>query len=121
MTETEPTMALDDVPGAATAYVALRELKAEISELEKRKKKLEAELKRAVGNASVATFYGEVAITNRPTATFRGNDFSAEQPILAKEYTRPVVVDQLDLKALESDHPAIYAQYRSRQFKVLDV
>ena len=121
MTDTEPTVALETIThGAGTLYM-LREVRAQIAVLEKQKKKLEDDLRRAVGDANVVTFGDDVVITNRPTDRFRGKDFANEQPILAKEYTKPVVVDQLDLEALEREHPEIFRHYQSRTFKILDV
>jgi hypothetical protein len=121
MSDTEPTVALEGIKHGAGTLWRLREIRGQIKELVKQEKKLEAELRRAIGPAPVVTFGEDVVITNRPTDRFRGVDFTKEQPILAKEFTRPVLVDQLDLKALEEAHPAIYEQYRSRTFKILDV
>lgn len=121
MTETEPTVALDGIEGIAGKYLTLRELRGEMAKLKKEEKRLLAAIQRAVGDAHVATFYGEAVITNRPIDRFRGKDFEAEQPVLAKEYTKSVLREELDLEELERDHPVIFAQYQSRQFKILDV
>jgi predicted phage-related endonuclease len=121
MSDTEPTVALESIEHGAGTLWMLREIRGKIKELEKQKKKLEADLRRAAGTAHVVTFGEDVVITNRPTDRFRGEDFGKEQPILAKEFTRPVLVDQLDLEALKAAHPAIYEQYQSRTFKILDV
>lgn len=121
MADTEPTVALDDIEGIAGKYLTLRELRGEMAKLKKEERRLLAAIQRAVGDAHVATFYGEAVITNRPIDRFRGEDFRSQQPILAKEYTKPVLRDELDLEGLERDHPVIFAQYRSRQFKILDV
>lgn len=121
MTDTEPTVALETITNGAGTLYMLREVRAQIAELEKKKKKLETELRRAVGDAQAVTFGPDVVITNRPTDRFRGKDFANEQPILAKEFTRPVMTDELDLAALEAAHPEIFRRYQSRTFKILDV
>lgn len=121
MADTEPAVALETIKNGAGTLYMLRQVKAEIAELEKKKKKLETELRRAVGPAHVVTFGEDVVITNRPTDRFRGKDFEAEQPVLAKEYTKSVLREELDLEELERDHPVIFAQYQSRTFKILDV
>lgn len=121
MTETEPTVALETIKNGAGTLYMLRQVKAEIAELEKQKKKLETELRKAVGDAHLVTFGEDVVITNRPTDRFRGKEFEAEQPALAKEFTRPVVRDELDLAGLEAAHPEIFRRYQSRTFKILDV
>lgn len=117
----EPTVALDSMEGVAGQYLRMRDLRTEMAALKKEYERLEAAVQEAVGDNHVATLFGEPVITYRPTKAFQGKKFAAEQPILTKEYTRPVVQNVLNVAELQKDHPEIYRRYQSRTFKVLDV
>lgn len=93
---------------------ALKTLQDEVNQMER-------EIREVVGNAEAATFHGTQVITNKPVNRLRGKDFAADNPTLNKQYTVPKLVDVLDTDALRRDHPNLYAQYQSRQFKFLEI
>lgn len=117
MTE-EPTVNLD---AYTEKYLLLRAKRAEKRRVDAEVAILEKEFRAFVGEAHVGQIDGRDVFTNRPTATFQGRQFAEDNPVLAKTYTISVVKDALDLEALERDHPALYARYQSRQFRILEV
>lgn len=107
--------AIDHVSGKFLRYV---EMRSNRDELDRQIKKLEAELRTEVGDAHEATIFDEVVLTYKPIDRFQGKQFAEDNPILAKEFTRPVVVDQFDVEAFKAAHPNLFAQYQSRQWSV---
>lgn len=67
--------------------------------------------------AGVGTFRGVPVLTRNTTKTFRGREFAKERPDLVEQYTRPKVVETLDLAALAAELPDVYRRYLSEQLK----
>ncbi len=119
MTEAvEPTVELDEY---TRDYLLLRATKKELDQLIAKYNQLRNEFIKRVGQNHSATIDGQEVFTNKPTATFRGAAFIADHPVLAKEFTKPVVKDELDVEALKAAHPTIWREYRSRQFRIVNV
>lgn len=114
----EPTVALD---AYTEKYLLLRAKRAEKRRLDAEVDQLEKEFRQLVGDAHVGQIAGREVFTNRPIRTFQGKKFAEDHPVIAKTYTRIVEKPELDLLALERDHPALYALYQSRQFRILEV
>jgi hypothetical protein len=114
-------MAEIDLGQYTDKYLLLRQARADkdraVMEYERRL----AEFRAIVGDHDTASIDGVVVVTNEKIKTFRAKDFAADHPVLAKEFTKPVVKDVLDVDALAVRHPALYELYRSRQFLVKDV
>lgn len=107
--------AIDHVAGKWLQY---REMRDNRDALDKQIDKLEQELREAVGDAHEATIFGEVVVTNKPVNTFRTKEFSNDNPVLFKEFTKPVLKDEFDVEAFKAAHPNLFTQYQSRQFRV---
>lgn len=118
MATDEPTVALDEY---TEKYLLLRAKRDEKKRLDAEVYRLEQEFRELTGKAHIGQIGGQDVFTNRPIAVFRGKEFREDHPLLAKEYTVPVVKDELDVDALKRDHPALYAEYQSRQFRILEV
>lgn len=104
---------------AASKFKEWMEAEAELKAIQTKVDRLKAEFRstlRTLG-AGVGTFRGVPVLTEIQTKTFRGSDFAKDRPDLAEQYTKPVVVDRLDLAALEREQPAVYAGYLSRQLR----
>lgn len=114
----EPTIELDEY---TRDYLLLQATKKELDRLKAEYEHLRAEFVKRIGQNHVATIAGREVFTNKPTATFRGRDFIADHPLLAKEFTRPVMKDELDVEALKAAHPTIWRDYQSRQFRIVNV
>jgi hypothetical protein len=102
-------------------YLLYRAVRAQREALVKQEEALKTDFKKLMGDATVALIDGEEVFTFDHTKTFRWREFSEENPILAKQYSKPVLVDEPDLEALKKDHPALYERYRSRQFNTKKV
>lgn len=105
-----------DLSAYEEKYLFYRATKYQFEVLKKRLDNYKKEFQEYMGDAKVATIAGEVVFTYDHTDTFRWNQFEEENPVLAKQYTKPVLKDVPDLEALKRDHPALYERYRSRQF-----
>lgn len=113
--ELDKVKAIDHVAGKWLQY---REMRDNRDALDKQISKLEQELREAVGDATEATIFGETVVTNKPVNTFRAKEFAADNPVLFKEFTRPVLKDEFDVDAFKAAHPNLFTQYQSRQFRV---
>lgn len=114
----EPTVELDEY---TRDYLLLRAMKKELDRLEGDYKRLRAEFIKRVGRNHSATIAGQEVFTNRPIDSFRGAAFAADHPVLAKEFTRTVEKQELDVEALKVAHPTIWREYQSRQFRIVNV
>lgn len=115
------TVELGDDEVARLEFLRYHELLAKQAEIGKELDQLKAKFRQRIGNNHQATIYGEVVFTYAPINRFAAGDFAKDHPMLAKEYTRPVVTDELDVEALKAAHPALYAQYQVRQFSTKKV
>lgn len=113
MTDKNPEV---DLSAYEEKYLLYRQARQHLERYEKLVKEYKAEFQRLMGDATTAIIHGQQVFTYDHTDTFRRTQFVEEHPVLAKEYTRPVYKEELDLEALRRDHPAVYEQYRSRQF-----
>jgi len=105
--------------GAASKFKEWMEAEAELKAIQVKVDALKAEFRatlRTLG-AGAGTFRGVSVLAEVQTKTFRGGDFARERPDLVEQYTKPVVVDRLDLVALEREQPRVYADYLSRQLR----
>jgi hypothetical protein len=114
----EPTVELDDY---TTEYLLLQAKRKELERLTAEYDRLVADFRARIGKAHTATIDGREVFTNRPIRAFQGKAFAGDHPILAKTYTNMVEKPVLDLEGLQRDHPALYAEYQSRQFRIVDV
>ena len=118
--KTDPTVEFDDTM-LQLKYLRYRDLLGQLKQVEKEIATLKAEFQVAMGDAHVAKIDGEEVFTWRPINKFATTQFKAEHPNLAKEFTRPVVKDELDIEALRAEHPYLFDQYRVRQFNTKEV
>lgn len=111
------TRSLDHVSDKFLLYVekraALERAKSEVEKLEK-------EIRYEVGTADEATIFGEPVISNKLINKFKEGEFKNDNPLLHKEFTRPMVVEKFDQDAFRKQHPNLYTQYQSRQFRLLE-
>lgn len=114
----EPTVNLD---AYTDQYLVLRALKKELDTLTAEFERRKAEFQKLVGQHHVAEIGGREVFTHRPINSFQGKQFSADHPVLAAQYTKVVPKPQLDVEALAAEHPTVYKQYQSRQFRILEV
>lgn len=118
--DTEPTIEFADVADRVM-YLRLRELVTERDRLDREIETLKADFKRKMGDNTAATIDNQPVFTFRKTAKFAAKDFTVDNPVLAKEFTRPVLRDELDVAALAAAHPNLYEKYRVRQFNTMKV
>lgn len=102
-------------------YLRYRDLVAQKNDIDREIATLKGEFQRVMGTNHSATIDGEEVFTYAPINRFAAGDFAKEHPVLAKEFTRPVVTDELDVEALKAAHPALFEQYRVRQFNTKKV
>lgn len=114
MTDQKPPTV--DLSAHEEKYLLYRSVRADYEAKKKQYETLKKDFQSLMGDAREAVIAGEVVFTYDNTDTFRWVQFAEENPILAKQYTKPVVKDVPDLEALKRDHPALYERYRSRQF-----
>lgn len=72
-----------------------------------------------LGDAQVAKLKGREVLTYAPINAFNEGLFKKEHPDLHKFYTRLVEVEQFDRESFERTRPEIYAEYQTRQMKVV--
>lgn len=82
--------------------------------------RLEQEIRHEVGTADEATIFGEPVISNKLINKFKEGEFKNDNPLLHKEFIRPMVVEKFDQDAFREQHPNLYTQYQSRQFRLLE-
>lgn len=111
--ELTKVVAIDHMSGT---YLEAVERRRAIKVMEAELARLERKLRAAIGDNEAATIFGEEVITNRPVKKLRAKQLAEDNPVLYKQYTRPMLVDQFDAEAFQADHPNLYEQYRSRQF-----
>lgn len=109
---------LDDL---TTKYLLYRELLEKKAQIDKQIEALKAEFRAAMGDAHVGKIADEEVFTYRPIDKFAIKQFTADHPNLAKEFTRPVLHDELDVEALKAAHPNVWSHYRVRQFNTKKV
>lgn len=114
----EPVVALDEY---TTEYLLLKAKEAELGRVQREFDQLKAAFQARVGRNYAGTIEGQEVFTHRPINNFRGKEFRDDHPILAKAYTETVEKEELDVAALKRDHPALYAEYQSRQFRIVGV
>lgn len=105
-----------DLSAHEDKYLLYRAVRAEYEAKKKQYEALKKDFQGLMGDAREAIIDGEVVFTYDSTDTFRWTQFAEENPVLAKQYTKPVLKDVPDLENLRQDHPALYERYRSRQF-----
>lgn len=86
---------------------------------EKEKAQAQAALQDLLGEAEVAKIKGREVLTYARINNFNETLFKKEHPDLHQFYTRLVEVPQFDREAFERTRPEIYAQYQTRQMKVV--
>jgi hypothetical protein len=114
----EPAVELDEY---VRDYLLLQATKKERDRLDAEYNRLRNEFIARIGKNHIATIAGQEVFTNKPTAAFRGKEFAADHPLLAKEFTRTVAKPELDVDALKAAHPNIWREYQSRQFRIVNV
>lgn len=107
------TVALDHI---SSVYLEYMEKRRTIGLLAKEMEKLEARLRKEVGDNEQATIMGEVIITNRPVNKLRAKELEQRNPDLYKQYLKPKLVEVFDAKAFQAENPNLYSQFQSRQF-----
>lgn len=110
-----------DLSSYEEKYLLYRHARTQEEAWRKKAASLKAEFQALMGEATLATIAGEEVFTYDKTATFKGKEFAEENPVLAAQYTKPILKDELDVQALKRDHPALYERYRSRSFNVKKV
>lgn len=87
---------------------------------EKEKEEAKAALEQLLGEAEVAKLKGRAVLTYAPINGFNETRFKKEHPDLHKFYMRPVEVDKFDRDLFERTRPELYAEYQTRQMKVVE-
>lgn len=111
------TRSLDHVSDKFLLYV---EKRAALKRMQFEVDKLENEIRHEVGTADEATILGETVISNKLINKFKEGEFKNDNPLLHKEFIRPMVVEKFDQDAFREQHPNLYTQYQSRQFRLLE-
>lgn len=110
-------------PAVAKAVQELVEAQEILRTAEKRVAVLKTWLKDAAFAATggtVGVVAGIPVVSNRKTATFARAKFAKERPDLAEQYTVQVIKDELDTRALKTDHPELFEKYRSSMLLIDD-
>lgn len=103
-------------PDARSAVAGYRTLGAEIKRLKAEQLAYRNTIESALGAAAVGLHGEKQLVSWRNTGDFNTGAFAAAEPDLFESYTK--TVDALDTRALKTDHPDLYARFRSRRFLV---
>ena len=112
------TAVREKVQQLADAKKKVYEYRKNLSQWEQYQKKLEAEVARLMGNATVGNIDGREAVTYEPRDQFAHARFTKDNPGLAEVFMRDVVTRELDWQALLAAEPEIAEPYRTRIMRV---
>lgn len=82
----------------------------------KRADQYEEELRKAVGEHTEGYLDGEHRFSYRRTGPFASKRFTQDHPELARKFSLPKVVEELDTEALAYAEPELYLKYKARRF-----
>ena len=86
---------------------------------EKEKALAQEALEELLGDAEVAKIKGREVLTYARIDAFNEGKFKKEHPDLWKFYLHPVEVERFDREIFSRTRPELYAQYQTRQMKVV--
>lgn len=79
---------------------------------------LKAEIADALGDSTEGTIGGRKAVTYEYKDQFRGAEFAAAYPDMARVYTREITRTQLDIESIKQFQPQLYREFQVRAMQI---
>lgn len=93
---------------------------AEIASLQAFVQEIDEEVKQAMGEFEQATIGGVPVVNFALKDQYAWARFQETHPHIARQYLRPVTVDQLDKEGLLAVHAHLLAEFRVREYRAVN-
>lgn len=107
-----------NVDDLADRLKALAEISQRIAVLTAQAEAIKKEVKEALGDSQGGTIAGRLVVTNATTRRFDASGFAERHPGLVDAYTVDRTVREIDLVALRTDRPDVFAEFSVRSMRV---